>query len=109
MTDNFSHKELIVEFVNASEGLSIEEVMPDGQITIHQTEDSNKIVINEFKIEKVLVRKDSEGKTFLQVNFDNNEKILLTSRLVGFKPSPKFGLQMKKLPKIVTTPDLLNV
>jgi len=47
--------------------------------------------------------------SFLQVNFLSGKKILLTENLIGFKPVPSRGLDLSKLPKVVTTPDLLSV
>jgi hypothetical protein len=43
------------------------------------------------------------------VNFQSGKKILLTQNLIGFKPAPSRGLDLSKLPKVVTTPDLLSV
>ena len=37
------------------------------------------------------------------------EKILLTDQLIGFKPWPVPELDISKLPKVVTTLDLLSV
>ena len=34
---------------------------------------------------------------------------MLTDALVGFKPENVFGLDMSKLPRVVTTPDLISV
>ena len=38
-----------------------------------------------------------------------DKKLLLTDTLVGFKPMPLPGLDMRKIPKVVTTPDLIGV
>ena len=43
------------------------------------------------------------------MNFQSGKKILLTQNLIGFKPAPSRGLDLTKLPKVVTTPDLLSV
>ena len=34
---------------------------------------------------------------------------MLTDNLVGFKPSETWGLDMSRIPKVVTTPDLHSV
>ena len=60
-------------------------------------------------VEEVLVREDSDGRSFLQVNFLDGKKILITEKLVGFKPAETLGLDLRKLPKVVTTPDLVSV
>jgi len=43
------------------------------------------------------------------VNFINGKKLLLTEKLIGFKPATTLNLDMTKLPKVVTTPDLISV
>lgn len=60
-------------------------------------------------VEEVISRVDGEGQSFLQVNFLSGKKILLTETLVGFKPAEASGLDLTKLPKVVTTPDLISV
>jgi len=80
-----------------------------GRITIVQVADGKTLTFNMDRVEEVLERHDSVGKAFLQVNFLDGKKILLTVKLIGFKPAPTEGLDLKKLPKVVTTPDLLSV
>ena len=46
---------------------------------------------------------------FLQVNFAGGKKLILTNNLIGFKPAPLASLDMERLPKVVTTPDLISV
>lgn len=98
----------ITDFVGDSSGL---EVKPSntGSIVIHQQTDGKLLTITNEDVEEVLERYDSEGRLFLQVNFINGKKILLTEKLVGFKPIATKGLDLKKLPKVVTTPDLVSV
>src|SRR5262249_10165891 len=76
---------------------------------ISQDADGKAIAFPVAELEEVIHRIDSDGQVFLQVNFTNGKKILLTQNLIGFKPAPSRGLDLSKLPKVVTTPDLLSV
>jgi hypothetical protein len=78
-------------------------------IQIVQKADDKKISFLTSELSDVLTREDKEGKTFIQVNFKTGRKILLTDSLVGFKPESRVGLDLTRLPKVVTTPDLLSV
>jgi hypothetical protein len=81
----------------------------DRSMTILQAADGKTLDIHIADLEKVLFRSDTEGAPFIQVNFSSGRKILLTSALVGFKPAALSGLDMSKLPRVVTTPDLLSI
>lgn len=98
----------ITEFISKSTGLRSR---LDGQesIQVHQCADGKTIAIPQAELEEVISRIDSDGHTFLQINFKSGKKILLTQNLIGFKPAPARGLDLGKLPKVVTTPDLLSV
>lgn len=106
-----SHSELyqiIVDYVGQSNGLKAE--VPDsGQIKIIQSVDGKSIQFMLSELDEVLTRFDSSNKSFIQVNFLSGKKILLTEELIGFKPIPQVGLDPDKLPKVVTTPDLISV
>ncbi len=84
-------------------------ILEDGKIEIHQKADDRKIRFHEEELGDVLNREDREGKAFVQVNFTSGKKILLTDALVGFKPEPRANLDLNRLPKVVTTPDLMSV
>lgn len=84
-------------------------VHEDGQIHLFQDVDQKKMSFSILQLEEVLNRVDIDGKEFLQVNFVSGLKVLITEKLVGFKPHPILGLDLKKLPKVVTTPDLYSV
>jgi len=81
----------------------------DQSILIHQKADVRRYRIDISSLEEVLIRKDGESRTFLQVNFSGGKKILLTDNLIGFKPSHFAGLDITKLPRVVTTPDIQSV
>ncbi len=98
----------IKDFVSRSHGLRSR--MSDSEsLQIQQSGDGKSITFPINELEEVIERVDSEGQTFLQVNFQSGKKILLTASLIGFKPVPSRGLDLSKLPKVVTTPDLVSV
>src|ERR1017187_5916960 len=99
---------VIEDFVSKSQGLSLVQDA-DGNITVAQKNDSKKLRFRRFELADVLVRKDGDGREFVQVNLASGKKILLTDQLVGFKPMPIGDLDVTKLPKVVTTMDLLSV
>lgn len=99
--------QVISNFIQRSPGLDV--VLSKGEINIVQKIDNRSITFAVSKIEEVLSRQDSDGRDFLQVNFLDGKKILITERLVGFKPAETAGLDLRKLPKVVTTPDLVSV
>lgn len=84
-------------------------VFSNNSIEITQAEDQKKIDINNEQIEKVLTRHDLDGSQFLQVNFISGHKILITQSLIGFKPHEMVGFDATRIPKVVTTVDLLSV
>jgi hypothetical protein len=98
---------VILAFVERSGGLQLQ--TDKGEISILQKVDNRCIKFAANSIEEVLSRQDAEGRDFLQVNFVNGRKILITEKLVGFKPAETNGLDLRKLPKVVTTPDLVSV
>lgn len=97
----------INDFVAKSSGLQTR--LNADALVIHQRTDGRTISFPVVELEEVISRIDSDGHAFLQVNFRSGKKILLTQNLIGFKPVPSRGLDLTKLPKVVTTPDLLSV
>lgn len=100
--------EEVLGFVDHSNGLTSSITM-DGGIHIVQQVDGKIFRFKKEDLSEVVNRFDSDGKPFIQVNFQSGLKILLTDSLVGFKPEQVFGLDMTKLPRVVTTPDLVSV
>jgi hypothetical protein len=98
----------INDFVAKSAGLR-SRVKDQAKLQISQNTDGKAIAFPIADLEEVIARIDSDGHVFLQVNFLSGKKILLTENLIGFKPAPSRGLDLSKLPKVVTTPDLLSV
>lgn len=105
-----THAELdhILNFVDASKGLRAK-INESGWVQIFQELDKKVFSFSSQEVSEVLHRADSEGKPFIQVNFQNGSKVLLTETLVGFKPLETLGLDMSRIPKVVTTPDLVSV
>lgn len=97
----------IREFIISSTGLMVHEAVED--IVFQQKHDKKKLRLVPDAIQEVLSRQDLDGKKFLQVNFTNQTKILITDTLIGFKPLEITGLDMSKIPKVVTTPDIVSV
>lgn len=98
----------IRDFISKSTGLRSRLAEAD-RLHISQNADGKAIAFSVSDLEDVISRIDSDGHVFLQVNFLSGKKILLTQNLIGFKPAPARGLDLGKLPKVVTTPDLLSV
>ncbi len=106
-----------------SSELEVEQCELD-QVRIKQKVDGHMLVIRASRLNDILMRNDSDGRSFVQVNFHDGLKILITERLIGFKPAvrktavpaaglgaPKSSSKMvnSRLPRVVTTPDLLSV
>lgn len=108
-----SHKpsqmlEEILAFVDQSTGLS-SNVTESGAVAIEQNVDGKIFRFTCEELSEVLQRFDADGKQFIQVNFQSGNKVLFTETLVGFKPRETLGLDMNKIPRVVTTPDLISV
>jgi hypothetical protein len=101
--------EQIFDYVKKTESLNFVESSLADYFIIEQKIDKRRITVNKFDVEEVLSRTDDDGQEFLQVNFVSGKKILITQKLVGFRPLTMFGLDMEKLPKVVTTPDIMNI
>ena len=100
--------EEVLFFVKKSSGLA-SSVSELGVVAVHQSIDSKVFRFHMDELSEILPRVDGDGKEFLQVNFSSGAKVLVTDTLIGFKPRETMGLDMTKLPKVVTTPDLLSV
>jgi hypothetical protein len=100
--------DLILSFVDSSKGLKAK-ISDSGRVRIQQDLDGKVFSYDPTDVIEVLHRADSEAKPFIQVNFRNNAKVLFTETLIGFKPLETLGLDMARIPKVVTTPDLVSV
>jgi hypothetical protein len=101
---------LLTEYIFNSTGLDLV-VQSEIEIQIEQKADNKVLLLPTHKIETILTRFDEKGDRFLQVNYLDGCKILVTDRLIGFKPddaedSEGHGVQ---LPNVVTTPDIISV
>ena len=98
----------ISQFVAKTSGLRIS-VIDERSVRIHQSADDKSLIVEASALDEVLLRSDSNGTEFIQVNFSAGHKILLTDCLIGFKPSTPRGVDLARLPRVVTTPDVINV
>lgn len=81
----------------------------ENTLELTQKEDSKNMSIDFSSVEKVLDRQDVDGSRFIQVNFTQGSKILITKSLVGFKPIELVGFDLTRIPRVVTTIDLKSV
>ncbi len=108
-TAQSGHIKDIEGFLSGSGNLLTMRSLPSGKIHIRQKKDQKKISFGAKEIEAILKRKDTQGEPFLQVNFLNGRKILLTKEFVGFSPAVCEGIDPSQMPKVVTTADLFSV
>lgn len=106
--NNEQYQKALTNYISTTVGLRLK-FTEDYNVEIHQLSDQKVIHFELMNVSDVLSRSDSEGQPFIQVNFKTGKKILLTGSLIGFKPAPILGLDINKLPKVVTTPDLISV
>lgn len=98
----------ILNYVGSSRGLTAQ-MNEGGKVQIAQKLDGKVFSFYEHDVSEVLARTDAEGKPFIQLNFKNSHKVLFTDTLIGFKPVETVGLDISRIPKVVTTPDLVSV
>lgn len=98
----------VLDYVAKSNGLR--GVLVDKhQARIRQVADGKSILISAHLLESILFRTDSNGTDFIQVNFTTGKKILITDSLIGFKPTTPKGIDITRIPRVVTTPDVISV
>ena len=106
------HREKLIEniahFIDKTSGLAIN-WCDESSIHISQLSDNKSLPISVKNLHDVILRKDSQCRDFIQIDFSDESKILLTQQLIGFKPYPIHGLDMREVPKVVTTTDLYKV
>lgn len=98
----------ILTFVRKAHGLRGTS-STEGRTKISQKIDNKFLEFATTDLEGVLSRSDTEGQEFLQVNFCSGKKVLITTNLIGFKPLALKGIDLGKLPRVVTTPDVFSV
>lgn len=99
---------LALAYIESSAGLKIRS-SGGLKLELQQTVDQKLISIDFLEVGEVLKRFDAQNKDFLQINFSSGKKILVTDTLIGFKPIIPKGLTLDRLPKVVTTSDMVNV
>ncbi len=108
MENSSSTLKQIADFIESESTLTLDSLSDSG-LTLIQNVDGKSLEILTSGVDEVLTRKDSAGKPFLQVNFIEGTKILITRSLVGFKPAIFEGIDPTRIPNVVTTPDLLSI
>lgn len=99
---------MIQDYAIKTAGLKVRPL--DGNtLEIRQVYDQKSMVLDLSLVKDVLERSDTDGKQFLQVNFQDGKKILVTDAFIGFKPVITPERSSEKLPKVVTTSDLISV
>lgn len=106
-SENASCMNDIINFLETTR--SVQFTYDSMYLTMVQNEDFKSMTIRFADVEKVLLRTDFDGSQFIQINFVNRTKILVTKNLVGFKPLELMGFDTAKIPKVVTTLDLKSV
>lgn len=102
------HTNEIINFLESVNSFEYE-LLSEDKCCITQKEDRRVLAVDLSAIEKILKRQDIDGSEFLQLNFKNNTKILITRSLIGFKPEGLVGFDLTKVPRVVTTVDLKSV
>lgn len=102
------HIEVMLKYIDGATGLTLLD-SDDQELKVLQKADSKVLTLKSTDVEKVLSRVDTDGKPFIQVNLNTGKKLLMTEALIGFRPVERLGLDMSKVPNVVTTPDLIGV
>ena len=92
----------IINFLESTRYVKFE--FDQTSLRVTQNEDQKAITFRFSDVEKVLARTDFDGSQFIQINFHNKTKILITK-----KPLELVGFDASKIPKVVTTVDLNSV
>ena len=98
---------VLEDFINGSKGIELEK--QDNVVELRQNEDGKQMRFELENLFDILLRKDREGRNFLQLNFNDGKKVLVTDSLIGFKPLMRENIEYGKMPNVVTTPDLISV
>ncbi len=106
-TPNNESLDLIVQYLESQNSFQFSVAGQD--LSIVQSEDKKNIKLSLDKVEKVMNRVDYDGSPFIQINFISGLKLLVTKSLIGFKPSEITGFDTSKIPKVVTTVDLVSI
>ncbi len=100
----------LLQFINEVEvlrGLKFE--IRSNLVIIYQLFDGKQLEISKDQILNLIKRSHEKNALFFQINYRDGRKILLTENLIGFKPAAIENLDMMRIPKVVTTPDLKSV
>ncbi|MBE8162641.1 MAG: hypothetical protein HAW63_01470 [Bdellovibrionaceae bacterium] len=107
-TFSLENKSTLLSFINKASGLQIKKSTND-YIIIEQLEDKSFLKIFFHHIDYISFSKDARKESYIQLNFINNTKCILTSDLIGFSPVKSLLLNKNSLPEVVSSIDLLNI
>lgn len=102
------NKSTLLSFINKAAGLRLKQ-QSHNYITIEQLEDKSFLKIFFHHISYISFSKETSNKNYIQLNFTNNTKCILTNNLIGFAPIKSLLLEKSSLPEVVSSMDLLNI
>ncbi|MBE8221821.1 MAG: hypothetical protein HAW60_03740 [Bdellovibrionales bacterium] len=102
------NKNILLNFVSKADGLNIKQQTSD-YVIIEQNEDRSFLKVFFNNISCITFSKKEQGECYIQLNFINNTKCILTNGLIGFAPIKSILLDKNSLPEIVSSIDLLNI
>lgn len=101
-------KSILLNFINKAKGLRIKK-QDKNIIVIEQLEDKSCLKIFFHNIHYISFAKDSVNGQYMQIDFTNKTKCILTDNLIGFAPVKSLLLNKNALPEVVSSIDLLNI
>lgn len=102
------HKNTLLQFIKKTEGLRIKQ-QAQYYIVIEQIEDKSFLKIFFHHISHISFSSEKQNGHYIQVNFTNHTKCILTNHLIGFAPVKSLLLDKNALPEVVSSMDLLNI
>lgn len=101
-------KSTLLNFIKKASGLKIKQ-QDKYFIIIEQLEDKSCLKVFFHNISYISFAKDDTGGQYIQIDFLNKTKCILTDSLIGFSPVKSLLLNKNALPEVVSSIDLLNI
>lgn len=102
------HKNTLLSFIKKTRGLRVKNQNLTS-ITIEQKEDKSFLKIFFHQISHISLASETKKEDYIQINFINKTKCILTESLIGFAPIKSLLLDKNSLPEVVSSIDLLNI
>lgn len=102
------NKNILLNFIKKATGLRLKQ-QSNNYIIIEQLEDKSFLKIFFHHISYISCSKEKQGDHYIQLDFTNNTKCILTNNLIGFAPIKSLLLKKNCLPEVVSSMDLLNI